>query len=337
MRAFVLHGVIELADARVQEVDDPQPGPGQVLVKLHAAALNHRDLYICQGRYAGLRYPIIPGSDGTGEVAAVGEGVTGAAVGSAVVINPSLEWGDDPRIQGPRWRILGLPDNGTLAEAVVVPADSIWPRPIGLSVEEAAAIPLAGLTAYRAVVTRGNLQRGETVLVLGIGGGVATFALLIARHLGARVLVTSGSDEKLQRARELGAEDGFNYRTTDWVEAVRAATDGAGPDLIIDGTGGATFDRALDAARPGGRVVTYGATTGPAPELMVRRIFGKHLNVLGSTMGSPHDFAAMLALFGEGKLRPVVDRVFPLSQIGAALRHMDEAAQFGKIVLRVRE
>jgi zinc-binding alcohol dehydrogenase/oxidoreductase len=334
VKAVVLNGVTDLADLRVQEFDDPQPGPGQVVVKLHAAALNHRDLFICQGRYGNLRYPIIPGSDGAGEVAAVGEGVDTTTVGSAVVINPSLEWGDDPRIQGPRWRILGSPDNGTLAQAVVVPADSIWPRPAGLSPEEVAAIPLAGLTAYRAVVTRGNLQRGETVLVLGIGGGVATFALSIARHLGARVFVTSGSDEKLRRARELGAEDGFNYRTTDWVEAVRAATDGVGPDLIIDGTGGATFDRALDAARPGGRVVSYGATTGPAPELMVRRIFWKHLNVLGSTMGSPQDFGAMLALFGEGKLRPVIDRVFALSEIGAALRRMDEAAQFGKIVLR---
>src|SRR5436309_327295 len=152
-----------------------------------------------------------------------------AAVGDQVAINPSLDWGDDPRVQGSQWRILGLPDDGTFAQMVKVPADSLFPRPAGLSDEEAAALPLAGLTAYRAVVTRGGVRDGETVLVTGIGGGVATFALLIARRRGARVLVTSGSDEKLARARDLGAKAGFNYRTSDWVKAVRAATNG-GPE-----------------------------------------------------------------------------------------------------------
>jgi NADPH:quinone reductase-like Zn-dependent oxidoreductase len=173
------------------------------------------------------------------------------------------------------------------------------------------------------------------VLVLGIGGGVATCALLIAKQRGARVLVTSGSDAKLERARALGAEGGFNYKTADWVPAVREATGGRGPDLIIDGTGGTTFDKALDAARPGGRIVGYGATTGPAPELTVRRIFWKQLNVLGSTMGSPEDFRNMLALFGAGGLRPVVDQVFPLAEATKAFQRMDQAAQFGKIVLRI--
>jgi NADPH:quinone reductase-like Zn-dependent oxidoreductase len=218
---------------------------------------------------------------------------------------------------------------------VVVPATNVLPRPEGLTDEEAASVPLAGLTAYRAVVTRGRVQRGETVLVLGIGGGVATFALLIARQMGARVLVTSGSDAKLARAQTLGADGGFNYKTTDWVAAVRERTGVQGPDLIIDGTGGATFERALDAARPGGRIVTYGATTGSTPELTVRRIFWKQLTVLGSTMGSPDDFRAILALFGRDKLRPVVDQVFPLADAGKALRRMDRADQFGKIVLRI--
>jgi NADPH:quinone reductase-like Zn-dependent oxidoreductase len=252
-----------------------------------------------------------------------------------VVINPSLEWGGDDRAQAATFRILGLPDDGTFAEMVTVRAENILPRPLGLSDDEAAALPLCGLTAYRAVVTRGRVQPEETVLVLGIGGGVATFALLIAKHLGARVLVTSGSDAKLARARALGADAGFNYATGDWVAAARAATGGRGPDVIIDGTGGPTFDRALDAARPGGRVVTYGSTTGPVPELAVRRIFWKQLTVLGTTMGSPDDFRAMLALFGEGKLRPVVDRVYPLAEAAQALRRMDQAAQFGKIVLRI--
>lgn len=335
MKAIVLHSVGEPEALRLEEVPDPTPGPGQVVVRLRAAALNHRDLFICRGQYAGLRFPIIPGSDGAGEVAAVGRGVSGVSTGTPVVINPSLDWGDDPRAFGPRWRILGLPDNGTFAEQVVVPAANVLARPAGLTDEEAAAIPLAGLTAYRAVVTRGRVRRGETVLVLGVGGGVATFALLIARHAGARVLVTSGSDAKLARARALGADGGFNYKTSDWVAAVREATDGRGPDLIVDGTGGETFERALDAARPGGRIVTYGATTGNAPRLTVRRIFWKQLDVLGSTMGTPDDFREMLALFGEDGLRPVVDQVFPLADAGAALRRMDRAEQFGKIVLRI--
>lgn len=339
MKAIVLHGVGEPEEAKLEEVADPTPGTGEVLVRLRAAALNHRDVYITRGQYAGLKFPITPGSDGVGEIAALGSDVSGMAVGDAVVINPSLDWGDDPRIQGPHWRILGLPDNGTFAEMVVVPASSIYPRPAALSDEEVAALPLAGLTAYRALVTRGQARAGETVLVLGIGGGVATFALLIAKHLGARVLVTSGSDAKLERARALGADAGFNYTSGDWSKAARAASGGAGPDLVIDGTGGATLDRALDAARPGGRVVTYGATTGAVPELQARRIFWKQLDVRGSTMGSPEDFRAMLALFAGsargGGLRPCVDQVFPLAEAGAALRHMESASQFGKIVLRI--
>jgi zinc-binding alcohol dehydrogenase/oxidoreductase len=335
MKASVLHEAGGPTALRFETVADPTPGPGEVVVRLDAAALNHRDLFITKGQYAGLRFPIILGADGTGKMAQLGSGVTGFKTGDAVVINPTLEWGDDPRAQGPRFRILGLPDNGTFAELVKVPAANVLPRPAHLSVEEAAAIPLAGMTAYRALVTRGRVQRGETVLVLGIGGGVATCALLIAKQVGARVLVTSSSDAKLERARALGADGGFNYQTADWVKAAREATGGQGPDLIIDGTGGVTFDKALDAARPGGRIVSYGATTGATPELTVRRVFWKQLNILGSTMGSPEDFRGMLAVFGSGSVRPVVDRVFPLEDAAKALEHMDRAAQFGKIVLRI--
>ncbi len=222
-----------------------------------------------------------------------------------------------------------------------MPSSSKSPRPTSsrgrrnLSDERAAALPLAGLTAYRAVVARGRVQRGETAVVLGVGGGVATCALLIAKQSGARVLVTSGSDEKLARARELGADGGFNYKTADWVKQVREATEGQGPDLIIDGTGGETFDKALDAVRPGGRVVTYGATTGQVPQLTVRRTFWKQLNVLGSTMGAPDDFRSMLALVTVSKLEPVVDRVFPLDEAVKAFQRMEEGTQFGKIVLEI--
>ena len=205
----VLHGPDGPESLRYEEIDDPTPGPGQVIVRLRAAALNHRDVYIARGKYSsGLRFPIVLGSDGVGELAAVGSGVAALAIGHPVVINPSLEWGGGTLAPGPKWRILGLPDNGTFAELIKVPAENVLPRPARLSDEEAAAIPLAGLTAYRAVVTRGRVRADDTVLVLGIGGGVATFALLIARRIGARVLVTSGSDAKLEAARSPSAPMG---------------------------------------------------------------------------------------------------------------------------------
>jgi NADPH:quinone reductase-like Zn-dependent oxidoreductase len=335
MKAIVLHEAGGPGALRLEAVPDPAPGPGEVVVRLKAAALNHRDLWITRGQYAGLRFPIILGADGAGEVARVGQGAAGVEPGDPVIIYPALDWGDDPRAQGPRFRILGLPDNGTFAEFVKVPAANVFPRPPHLTVDEAAALPLAGLTAHRALVTRGQVRRGETVVAIGIGGGVATCALVIARHLGARVLVTSGSDAKLDRARALGAVGGFNYATTDWVKGIREATNGQGADLIIDGTGGATFDKALDAARPGGRVVSYGATAGVVPELAVRRIFWKQLNVLGSTMGTPTDFRGMLDVVSSGQLRPIIDRVFPLAEAGKALERMEQGAQFGKIVLRI--
>jgi zinc-binding alcohol dehydrogenase/oxidoreductase len=321
---------------RLEEVADPTPGPGEVVVKLRAAALNRRDVYIRTGQYAGIKLPSTPGSDGAGEVAAIGQGVTNVKPGQAVVIDPALDWGGDPSAQGPTFRILGLAaDNGTYAQFVRIPASNVYAKPEALSWEEAAAIPLAGLTAYRAVITRGQVKAGETVLITGIGGGVSTFALTFARHLGARALVLSGKDEKLARAASLGAEAGFNYNTTDWVKEVRAATGGKGPDVVIDSVGGGTFNQVLDVVRPGGRVVVYGSTLGAVPEMVLRRIFWKQLNVLGSTMGLPSEFAAMLRLFDEGGLRPVIDNVFPLEEAGAAQERMRESAQFGKIILSI--
>jgi NADPH:quinone reductase-like Zn-dependent oxidoreductase len=288
---------------------------------------------IRQGQYAGIKLPIILGSDGAGEVVAVGDGVDPARVGQHVVINPSLDWGTDERVQGPKYRILGLPDDGTYAELVRVPAENLWPKPPALSWEAAAAIPLAGLTAYRALVTRARVEPGETVLVTGVGGGAATFALLIARHLGARVLVTSGSDAKIERARGLGAEGGVNYKAEGWGKALQAMS-GGGPDVIIDSAGRDAFPTLIDVLRPGGRLVTFGATTGSPSLVEVRRIFWKQIAVLGSTMGSPREFGEMLALFTAG-LAPVVDRVFPMAGAPDAHRRMDQADQFGKIVLSI--
>ena len=312
---------------------DPTPGAGEAVVRLRAAALNRRDVWIRKGQYAGIKVPIILGSDGAGEVAAVGAGVDASWQGREVVIDPSFGWGPDEQAQGSAFNILGLPVDGTYAEMVKVPAANLHPKPVHLPWEEAAAMPLASVTAYRALVTRARVQSGETVLVTGIGGGVATIALVMATHLGAKVYVTSGHESKLEAARRHGAMGGVNHRKDDWVKSLIAQIGGR-PDVVIDGAGGETFNKALDALKPGGRLVSYGSTLGPAQNVEIRRIFWKQLNVLGSTMGPPSDFAAMLTLYASG-IRPVIDKVFPLEQAGDAHIRMEAGDQFGKIVLKI--
>ncbi len=334
MKAIVLRELGSVDNLKLEEVPDPQPGPGEVVVRLHAAALNHRDVFIVQKLYPNIKLPAILGSDGAGVVSAVGEGVSAELLGQEVVVNPSLEWGDDERTQGPKYRILGMPEEGTFAEFIKVPAENVNPKPAHLSFAEAAALPLAGLTAYRAVVTRAQVKAGETVLVTGIGGGVATFALQIAKALGARVFVTSGSDEKLARAQSLGADGGVNYKTADWGKQLVALT-GGGPDVVIDSAGGDALETSARILKQAGRIVFYGATTGLAKNLDLYRLFFKQATLMGSTMGSPREFAALLDLYAKEQIHPVVDQVFPLAEAAAAHRHMEEAGQCGKIVLQI--
>lgn len=333
MRAVVLNAVGDVDHLRVAECPDPQAGPGEAVVRLRAAALNHRDVFIRKGQYAGIKLPTILGSDGAGEVAEIGPDVDPSWLGREVVIDPSFNWGPDERAQDSAFHILGLPVNGTYAEKVCIPATNLHPKPRPLSWEEAAAVPLASVTAYRAVVTRGRLQAGETVLITGIGGGVAATALVMAKWLGATVWVTSGHDSKLNAARTHGAEGGVNHRKGDWAKTLIAEV-GSRLDVVIDSAGGDTFNKALDVLKPGGRLVTYGATLGAAERVEVRRIFWKQLTVLGSTMGPPSDFAAMLKLYESG-LRPIIDKVFPLEQAADAHIRMEAGDQFGKIVLRI--
>jgi NADPH:quinone reductase-like Zn-dependent oxidoreductase len=335
MKAIILRELGEPENLRLEEIPEPQPAAHEVLVRLKAAALNHRDVWIRRGLYAGIKLPIILGSDGAGNVVLAGTAVDPSLVGRAVVINPSLDWGRDDRVPGPNFRILGLPDDGTYTQFIKVPAKNVYPKPHPLSYEEAAAVPLASLTAYRAIVSRAQVQAGETVLVTGISGGVSTFALLIAKKLGAHVLVTSGSNTKIARASDLGADGGANYQTQDWGKEILALSGGKGPDVIIDSVGGETFGKAIEIIKPGGRIVTYGATTGPAKQIEIRRIFWKQIDVLGSTMGTPKEFEQMLELYGHNGLRPVIDRVFPLAEAASAHRRMEEAAQFGKIILQI--
>ena len=335
MKAAVLHGIGE--PLKLVEVDRPQPAPGQALVRIRAAALNHRDVWIRKGQYAGLKFPIILGSDGAGTVVEVGAEQDRHWVGQPVIINPALDWGDNPRAQSPAaFRILGLPDDGTLAEYVRVPVENLFHKPSQLSWQEAAAAPLAALTAYRAVVTQGGLKPGQTVLVTGVGGGAASFALQFASALGGHVFVTSGSDEKLAAARKRGAAGGANYHAPDWADDLRAQA-GGGFDLIVDSAGGDGFGQLIEIANPGGRIVFFGATMGNPATIDLRRVFWKQLTLQGTTMGTPDDFRAMLGLLADKNLRPAVDQEFPLSAVNDALDHMEAASQTGKIVINITE
>ncbi len=338
MKAIRLHEIESPEKLVYEDVPEPEPGSGEVVVRLRAAALNRRDVFVTRGMYPGAKpdaLPVILGADGSGEIAARGDGVDGPSEGTEVVINPALFWGGDPRIPGKEYRILGLPDDGTFAQFIKVPADHVFPKPSHLSQEEAAAIPLAALTAYRALVTRGQLQEGETVVVPGIGGGVATFLVQMARAIGARVFVTSGSDEKIEQSKGLGAEGGINYNAEKWSRELRNMTGGV--DLSTDTIGGEVFDALLSIAKPGGRVVSIGATAGPVEKLMLPKIFIRpgHLDVLGTAMGSPEDFEGMLRFYEEHELRPVIKETFPLEEATAAMRHMEEGSGIGKIVLDV--
>lgn len=334
MKALVLREAGSIDGLRYEDASDPVAGENDVLVSLKAAALNHRDVFICQGPYPGIKLPVILGSDGAGEVIAVGAAAGSSWLGKQVVINPCFDWGEDPRAQSGRFRLLGLPDDGTNAQLIKVPAANLAPKPSKLSYEQAAALPLAALTAYRAVVTRAQVKSGETVLVTGIGGGVALFVLQFAKSLGATVYVTSGSEEKIERARKLGAAGGVSYRNPTWGKELIALS-GGGPDVVIDSTGGDTFNKALEVLRPGGRLVTYGSTLGAVEKMETRRIFWKQLNVLGSTMGTDEEFAEMLKFYETRGLEPVIDSVYPLEEGREAYLRMQESRQFGKIVLKI--
>jgi len=310
---------------RYEDVDDPAPGAGEVLIRLRAASLNHLDLWLRRG-LPSVPKPRILGADGAGLVAGLGEGVDSFSEGDAVVINPGLDDGA---------RIVGEHMDGTHAEQIAVPADYVHALPDAVSFEEAAAFPLVFETAYRMLVTKAGLREGEWVLVWGIGGGVATASLQIAKALGARVVATSSSDEKLERARTLGADAVVNHTDGDVAEAVRQATGGHGADVVVEHVGEATWKTSLQAAAPGGRVAVCGATSGPNPPANLHRLWWKQLTVYGSTMGTREDFAGAYELVAAGRAKPIVDRVFPLAEARAAHEHLEEGRQLGKVVLAI--
>jgi zinc-binding alcohol dehydrogenase/oxidoreductase len=334
MRALQQDAVSQPAVLR--EIATPAPAAGEVLVKLRAAALNHRDVWIQKGQYAGLKLPCTLGADGSGEIAALGEGVDKLTAGAPVIIYPGVEWGDHPQAQGRDFRVLGMPDPGVFAEYHTTPAAYVRPRPAHLDWAQAAALPLAGLTAYRAAFVRAQLQPGERVLITGIGGGVAFTAAQLCVAAGAEVWVTSGEDDKLARALALpiGLRGGANYKAENWVKDLTQRAGGLF-DVIIDSAAGPTMEGLLDAATPGGRIVFYGATLGNVPQLTARKVFWKQLSLLGTSMGSLADFDAMLALVNEHKIVPIVDKHFPLAEGEAALKYLAAGQQLGKVVLDI--
>jgi NADPH:quinone reductase-like Zn-dependent oxidoreductase len=308
---------------RYEDAPDPVPGTGQVLIELRAASLNHLDIWIRRG-LPSVPKPRILGADGAGVVVS-GDGF---APGERVVINPAIDHGDG------RISVIGEHTDGTHAELIAVPATQVYPLPERVDFETAAAFPLVFETAHRMLVTKARLRAGEWVLVWGIGGGVSTACLALAKALGASVVTTSSSPDKLRRARDLGADAALNHDEDDVVAAVRDLT-GGGAHVVVDHVGEATWQRSLAAARAAGRVCVCGATTGPNPPAQLHRIWWKQLTVYGSTMGAREDFEAVYELVTSGRARPVVDTVFPLADAAAAHERLEAGEQLGKIVLRI--
>jgi NADPH:quinone reductase-like Zn-dependent oxidoreductase len=330
MKAIFLSA--EKKDIIFTERPKPTPKAGEALVKVVAAALNHRDQWIRVALYPGMTYDCILGSDACGVVEAVGDARHEEWLGKAVVINPNQNWGENPEYQSERYTILGMPTDGTLAEYVCVPIDRLHVKPAHLSYEEAAALPLAGLTAYRAVRRKGGIQKGQRVLVTGIGGGVAQLACQFALALGAEVYVTSSSDAKIQKMKELGVAGGVNYKQDGWHKELLKETGGF--DVIIDSAGGDGFNLLLKTMKPAATLVFYGATLGSPSKLDMPRIFFGQYTIKGTTMGNDQEFEEMLRFVEAHKLRPIIDSVRPLAEGVAAFNDMRDGKIFGKIVLK---
>ncbi len=303
---------------RLTEVDMPVKREGHSIVKLKASALNHRDVWITKGMYPGIKEGAILGSDGVGVLD-----------GRNVILNPGLRWGENEAVQADDFEVLGMPVDGTFAEYISIPNEYIYDQPEHLSIEQAAALPLAGLTAYRVLMSRCQTKSTDKVLVTGTGGGVALFAVQFAVALGCDVYVTSRSEEKIAKAVALGAKGGYNYKDETWYKEVETNF-----DVIIDSAGGASFQHLIKICKPGARIGFYGATLGKYQNLNPQLLFWRQISILGSTMGSDQDFRNMLAFVDNHKIKPIVDSVFSLEEGSRAFERMEAGTQFGKIVLK---
>lgn len=316
---------------QIKEVEMPTLNAGQVLVHLKYAALNHLDLLIWDEQM--LNKPVIPGSDGSGIVHAVVKEEDDALVGKEVIINPSLYWGLNEKMYGNDYQILGNPTNGTFAEYIAIPVEYVHEKPVHLSLKEAAALPLAALTAYRALFTKANITSSDKVLLTGIGGGVALYMLQMAIAAGASVYVTSSSEEKLQSAITLGATNGFNYKNENWVKEAKALAGGF--DVIIDSAGGNGFTQLTEVANDAARIVLFGRTAGNINGLKPGVIYNKQLQIMGSVMGTQNEFTSMLQFYRDHTIHPVIDKIFSINNIVEARQYLESGNQFGKVLIEI--
>lgn len=325
MKAIVHTSPQGMEGMKLQDFESPVVKKGEVRVQLKSAGLNHRDLFVLH-RHSEDQPPFVVGSDGAGVITEVGDDVQDVSVGDEVVINPGLGWQTKSAAPPEGFGILGFPSNGTFAEEVVVPGNQVEPKPEHLNWTEAGVLPLAALTAYRALFTRGNLQEGQHVLLPGVGSGVITFILQYAKAVGAKVTVTSRSGEKRKEALKLGADRAIDS-DSDWSETM----DGEKVDLVIESVGAATFDKSMNAVKTGGTVVTFGASAGDEVSINIRNFFYGQYNLLGTTMGSHEEFREMLTFIKKYNIKPVVDKTYRLEQANEAFNRLAEAKQFGKI------
>lgn len=322
MKAIVLKEINTIPQVEM-DYPDPQLKDGEELVKLNYAALNRRDYWITKGMYPGIKLPVVLGSDGSGTI---GE--------RKVLIYPAIGWGNNKRVQSDNYEPLGMPKDGTMAEYIALESSYIYDAPEYLSDAEASCVGMAGLTAYRAVFSKGECRKGDRVLINGVGGGVALMACQLAMAAGAEVYVTSGSDEKIEKAVKLGAKGGYNYRTENWHKEVLAS--GLMFDVIIDSAGGPGFNNLIKIAAPGGRIVTYGGTLGAIEKLNTQIIFWRQLSILGTTMGSPTEFGRLLRFMTKHQIRPIIDRLYHWDTVEEAFDSMEQSNQFGKIVFSLQ-
>lgn len=325
MQAFVL----EFGELKLKEMPAPSPGNNEVVIKLKTAGLNRRDLYI-PNRRGNDKEALILGSDGAGIVDSVGEGVKSVKIGDEVIINPSLRWEENTPAPPLSFDLLGMPDHGTFAEKILLSEDQVEKKPKHLNWEEAGVLALSALTGYRALVTKGQVKEGETLFIPGAGSGVSTYMIQFAKSLGAKVIVTSRSEEKLERAKKLGADITIPTNS-DWNKELEDEV----IDLVIDSVGAATFNRSLKVLKKGGRIVTFGATTDDNIDLNLRDFFYGQYQLFGSTMGSREELRELLELMEKHELHPVVDKVFPLTETEQAFEYLQAGGQFGKIALKI--
>ena len=329
MKALVVQNNLSI---KIQEVARPELQKGHVIVKLKASALNRRDQWIREGKYPNIKPSVILGSDGAGIVVEASKELGNSWLDKPVIINPNIDWGDNPEVQSKKYQVLGMPTNGTHAEYISVPVHRLQPKSEALSFEEAAALPLGGLAAYRACFHHGQVKEGNKVLISGFGVGVAQFAFQFVMVVNAKTYVTSGHKNNIKKALEMGAIQGYDYTMPNWITQCSFDTKG-GFDIIIDSAGGHQFNELIKLLKPGGRLVFYGATNGLPETINLYHLFWRQCTLQGSTMGNDQEFIDMLKFVDQHNIKPIIGSSKPFSEIIKAFNSMKEGELFGKSVI----